>query len=168
MTAIRLRAIEPEDVDFIYACEEDRQSARWSDNRAPFSRNQLAAYALTYDADPFSAGQLRLIIDNQMGERVGILDLYDISEKDSRATIGICIHPHHRKKGLASRALEALLRFNRERLGLRQLTAKVSTENEEGLRLFEKNGFKKIALLPEWHKIGGKFHDFVLFRTAFD
>lgn len=157
---VRLRAVEPEDVDFMLECESDSYSAMWSDFRAPFSRNQLAAYALTYDADPFSAGQLRLIVD--AGEPVGILDVYDINQKDSRAFIGICIHPDFRKRGLASESLESLKCFNSVQLGLDQLLAKVSVENSAGLRLFQKAGFSKIALLPRWHRIGTRFHDFLL------
>ena len=165
LAEIRLRAVEPEDVDFILSCENNPEAASWSDYRAPLSREQLLAYALTYDADPFSAGQLRLIIT--ASERpVGILDIYGINEKDSRAYIGICIHPDNRRRGFAKAALEKLIEFNREKLGLRQLLAKISTLNPNSIRLFKNLGFKEIALLPEWHRIGIEFHDFLLLSRS--
>lgn len=172
MNNVRLRAVEPEDIDFMYACEKDRQNMIWSDNRAPLSKNQLLTYALTYDADPFSAGQLRLIVEtvkeNTDGRAiinpVGILDLYDISEKDGKAYIGICIHPDFRHRGLGLSTLIALNDFNKTHLGLHQLCATVSHKNTFGQKLFIDAGFEEIAYLPEWHKVGTEFHDFHLLR----
>ena len=59
---LHLRALEPSDADFMYEVENDAQAWRYSDTIAPLSRKILRDYALTYDADPFTAGQLRLII----------------------------------------------------------------------------------------------------------
>ena len=166
MIKARLRAVEPADVDFIMECESDPMSSRWTDYRAPLSREQLLTYALTYDADPFRAGQLRLVAETA-GERedyrpAGIVDLYEISEKDSRAYTGICIHPDLRRNGLGLGSLEALALYNASRLGLDRLIAKISTENLPALRLYEKAGYRKVAMLPSWHRIGSRFHDFHL------
>ena len=158
-----LKAVEPEDVDFMMECESDREASKWSDYRAPFSRRMLMDYAVTYDADPFAAGQLRLIACDPDGRKVGIGDLYGISEKDARAETGIYIHPAFRNNGFGEATLEALVEFCRNRLGLYQLTAKISTENTAALNLFRKSGFKEIAILPSWHKIGKCLHDITLF-----
>lgn len=164
MNEIVLKAVEPEDVDFMLECDNEPKAARWSDYRAPLSRNQLLSYALTYDADPFAAGQLRLIAHNNDGQRVAVVDLYDISEKDSRAFIGIAVHPSCRDKGFGTLTLEAISDFCRDRLGIKSLAAKVSTENSVATSLFLKAGYEKIAVLPSWHKIGDAFKDFYLFR----
>ena len=161
MNDILLRAVEPEDVDFILECESDALNAKWSDYRAPFSRNQLLTYALTYDADPFKSGQLRLIIEAGDGP-AGILDLFDISEKDSKAFVGICIHPSKRNGGMGRKALECVKWYCKDRLGLSQLVAEVSTENAAAFSMFTGCGFDEIALLPRWHRIGLDYHDFHL------
>ena len=161
MNDILLRAVEPEDVDFILECESDTLNARWSDYRAPFSRNQLLTYALTYDADPFKSGQLRLIIEDGVG-RAGILDLFEISEKDSKASVGICIHPSKRNRGIGCKAVERVKGLCRDRLGLSQLVAEVSTQNAAAFSMFTGCGFDKIAILPRWHRIGPDYHDFHL------
>ena len=159
---IHLRAVEPEDVDFIYDCESDPDNARWSDYRAPFSKSQLMTYALTYDADPFSAGELRLIIEDEEKKRLGIIDLYDISHNDLKAFVGICIHPQYREKGYGSEALKELDKLATERLGLRKIAAKVSALNAPALDFFKKSGYLQTAVLPEWHKIGSQYHDIIL------
>lgn len=163
---VTLRAVEPEDVDFMLECESDSDISFWTDYQAPLSRHQLMEYALNYDADPFSAGQLRLIIEtsenNGKKEKTGILDLYGISVKDSRAFVGICIHPAHRNGGIGTSSLETLKEYNRLKLGLDQFTAKIASDNSAALRLFEKSGFRKIATLPKWHRVGNRFYDFFL------
>ena len=159
---MKLRGVEPEDTDFIYECENDRAAGQWSDYKAPMTRAQLTDYALSYDADPFRAGQIRLIMEED-GTPAGILDFYDISATDSKAYLGICIHPDLRGKGLAKAGLEAARTFNRERLGLRMLLAKVSTRNKPGEKTFEGAGAEEICILPQWHKIGSEFHDFHLY-----
>lgn len=166
MAEVILRAVEPEDVDFMLECESDAANARWSSYKVPLSKSQLTTYALTYDADPFSAGQLRLIIcaPEPVCKLVGILDLYDISAIDSRAFVGICIHPDFRRRGFAKAALLQLQVLNADRLGLANLFAEVSSLNKAGLALFESAGFSRVALLPQWHKIGSSFHDFILFH----
>lgn len=60
---VRLRALEPEDVDRLYIWENDRDMWPFGGTRAPLSRHQLWEYATNYDANPFAAGQLRLIIE---------------------------------------------------------------------------------------------------------
>lgn len=108
---LALRALEPTDADFMYDVENDSESWRYSDTVAPLSRKMLRDYALDYDADPFRAGQLRLIItDRQNGVPVGIADLYDISQRHRRAFAGIYIRPDFRGNGYAEEAVDALCR----------------------------------------------------------
>lgn len=160
---IILKPVEPEDVDFMLECESDRQASLWSDYRAPFSRRMLLDYALSYDADPFSARQIRFIICLPDGTRAGIIDLFELSEKDGRGSVGICTHPAYRNKGIAFAALESLKEYTSERLGLHQIVGKVAVSNQAAQNLFLKSGFTEIARLPSWHRIGKEFHDFSLF-----
>ena len=61
---VRLRALEPEDVYRMYIWENDPGMWPFGGTRAPLSRHQLWEYATNYDANPFAAGQLRLIIEH--------------------------------------------------------------------------------------------------------
>lgn len=163
---IKLRAMEPEDVDFVMECENDPQSSKWSDYSAPFSRHQLLTYALSYEADPFKAGQIRLIITDLHNSKLGILDLYDVSEKDRKAYVGICIHPDFRHRGYAAAAIKKAKDFSKKQLGLLHLVAKVSTQNVIASQLFINSGFSLLTILPSWHRIGQDFHDFNLFWVS--
>lgn len=146
---ITLRAVEPEDADLMYEAESDPAAWKYSDYLAPMSMEMLRQYALTYDADPLRAGQLRLIAEAD-GRPVGIADLFDISARHLRADTGIYIFPQFREKGVGSDTLLALKEYCRERLGLHQLTATVSEHNDAAIRCFKKAGFAATGSRPDW------------------
>ena len=146
---ITIRALEPEDADFMYEVESDEEAWRYSDYIAPMSREILRQYALTYDADPFRSGQLRLVIELD-GIPAGLLDLFDISPRHLRADCGIYVLLACRRRGVAVEALRLLKDYCRTRLGLHQLTATVADSNEPALKTFEKAGFKVTGKRPDW------------------
>lgn len=161
---LRLRALEPEDADMMYGAESDPAAWRYSDYLAPMSREQLREYALTYDADPFRSGQLRLIIDVD-GAAAGILDLFDISPRHLRADSGIYLLPDYRGKGIGVKALELVKDYCRHRLGLYQLTASVAQNNKEAFRCYEKAGFSSTGVRKEWLRTPDGYEDIKLMRV---
>ena len=158
---IILRAIEPEDADFMYAVEKDPAAWRYSDYVAPLSRELLRQYALTYDADPLHSRQLRMIAEIE-NIPVGIADLFDISPRHLRADTGIYILPEFRGKGVGVSALKALGDFCAQRLGLHQITASVSKLNAEALRCYHKAGFIETGIRPQWWRTSDGFEDVAL------
>lgn len=145
---ITLRAVEPTDADFMYEVENDPANRLYSDTIAPISRKIIRDYALSYDADPFSARQLRLIISAP--NPVGIVDLYEIDPVHRRAFIGIYILPSCRHSGIASKAIAALEDYCRDALRLRLLAARVESSNTSSVSLFKKCGFNEAARIPAW------------------
>ncbi len=146
---LKLRALEPEDADMMYQAENDESAWTYSDYVAPLSREMLRQYALTYDADPFRAGQLRLIIEID-GIPVGILDLFEISPRHLRADTGIYVFPEFRGKGVATEALQAAKAYAKTRLGLHQLTATIADTNRPAIRAYKKAGFQTTGMRPDW------------------
>lgn len=162
---IYLRAPEPSDADFMYEVENDADAWRYSDTIAPLSRRILRDYALEYDADPFSAGQLRLIIVRKDSDTpVGIVDLYDLSQRHSRAFIGIYIIPDFRRNGYAAETISLVGRYARATLHLHQLGAKVEVSNETSVRIFSDSGYVNSGILKDWwSSADGRFSDMLLF-----
>lgn len=146
---VSLRALEPEDVPFLYLWENDRSLWPFGCAQAPLSRHQLWEYVQSYDANPLAQGQLRLIIQHN-GEAVGTADLYDIDIRNRRAFVGIMVIPSHRRCGTALQALHLLADYCRTTLPLRQLAATVSADNLPSLSLFRSAGYAHSATLPGW------------------
>lgn len=158
---ILLRAIEPSDVDFMYDVEQDPDAWKYSDYVAPLSHELLRQYALTYDADPLRAGQLRLIIEDG-GIPVGIADIFDISARHLRADTGIYILPQYRYSGKGAAALKVLADYCKDRLGLHQIVASVSKHNQPALRCYIKAEFVETGMRPQWWRSSQGYEDVAL------
>ena len=72
---ITLRSPEPEDLELMYAMEND--TTLWSVGNAtlPYSRYTLRAYLEQSRQDLFSEHQARFVIDLAGGEATGMIDL---------------------------------------------------------------------------------------------
>lgn len=161
---ITLRPVEIEDADFIWEVEGD--SLQWIENSmmAPFSKENILQFALNYEADPFKAGQLRLIITNKENERLGIIDLFNISPQHRTAKIGIYIIPHYRSSGYASMAIPLLEEFSSSILNLRCLCAEVIEGNDKSISLFKKSGYSQAGILKDWIMSGNKTFSLFIFQ----
>lgn len=170
---LRLRAVEPEDADAMWEFEAD--SSQWQANgmMAPFSRANLRQYAEGYDADPISAGQLRLIVETKHEETgardiVGICDIYDISAINRRAFLGIYIASQHRRHHLATRTLCMCENYASQLLNLRILAAKICGNNPGSEELFVKCGYSLAGTLDDWIICGKESYPLRLFTKRID
>lgn len=147
----RLRALEPGDIDLMYAWENDTAVWSVSGTLAPFSRHTLERFIQEQQFDIFQTRQQRLVIETLGGIPVGALDFFELDPINRRAGIGILIHDDAlRGKGYASDAVETACRYAREVLNLHQLWCNVGADNEASLRLFRSAGFTEIGVKRDW------------------
>lgn len=150
---ISLRPLEPDDIEVLYQWENNMEIWNVSNTRTPFSKYILAEYIKESAKDIYETKQLRLIIENELHEAVGALDLFDFDPYHMRAGIGILIHKkENRNHGYAFDSLNAISNFAVEALGLKQLFANISSKNEVSIHLFEKAGFKQSGIKKNWLK----------------
>ena len=91
-STIYLRALEPNDLEFIYAIENDESVWEISHTQTPYSRFLVRQYLENANQDIYEAKQLRLAIcENADENAVGLIDLFDFDPKNNRAGIGILI-----------------------------------------------------------------------------
>lgn len=163
---IYLRALEPEDLDFVYEIENNTSLWNLSDTQTPYSRFLIKQYLENAQQDIYEAKQLRLAICSLNKETIGLIDLFDFDIKNKRAGIGILIKDKaNRYKGYGKEALNLLVNYCFKTLHLHQVYANISETNEASLRLFENNGFKKIGLKEDWSFDGQQFsNEYILQR----
>ena len=162
---IQLRALEPEDLQFLFDTENDESFLEVSHTQVPFSKFLLKQYLENAHQDIYEAKQLRLLIqENQNNEAVGMIDLFDFNPQHQRAGIGILIHQKYQKSGFASEAIALLIKYCFTQLNLHQLYANITSDNSKSIALFEKHNFKKIGVKKEWIYTTGKFKDEILFQ----
>jgi diamine N-acetyltransferase len=163
---IYLRALEPEDLSFIYAVENDTSLWEVSNTQTPYSKFLIKQYLENAHQDIYQARQLRMAVcRNGTLQAVGLIDLFDYDPKHLRAGIGIVIRNEtDRNSGFGSQSLELLINYSFTHLGLNQLYANIDPANTASVALFTKFGFEIAGVKKQWNRIGGLFRDEALYQ----
>ena len=149
---IRLRALEPEDIDILYKWENDTRIWKISNTLAPFSKYILRRFIEDQKYDIYETKQLRMIIESRSNKRaVGAIDLFDIDPTNRRAGIGILVYEDRDQgQGYASAGLNELITYDFQILGRNQRYCNVLSNNLRSLNLFKSKGFTVVGLKMEW------------------
>lgn len=149
---VRLRSMEPYDVDSLYMYENDSSLWSVSDNVSPFSKEALRLF-IQASLEEIPNDQLRLMIEYN-GKTVGCIDLFEISRVNHHASVGILVYDNLSKQcGVASKALSLLEKFAYESLEMITLKAEVSTDNNIASQFFRKMGYTEIGIMKSWKRI---------------
>ncbi len=161
MSSVILRALEPEDLDWLYTIEND--TAIWDVADCPqhYSRYDLRRYIAEQPRNAYESGEVRLVIaDAQTGQGRGLVDLVNFSPVHRRAEVSIALLQAFRGKGYGASALLQLEDYARRYLHVRMLYAHVAVpRNLAAISLFRSAGYVATALLPEWHCNGEERED---------
>jgi diamine N-acetyltransferase len=161
-----LRALEPEDLEFVYQIENDETIWNVSNTNTPYSKFLIRQYLENAHQDIFEAKQLRLAIcKTESQEAIGLIDLFDFDPNHNRAGIGIIIKENrNRNSGFGSEALELLIKYSFSKLHLHQLYANIDPNNSASLQLFTTFGFQNIGIKKQWNLVDGNYQDEGLFQ----
>ncbi|HOB83427.1 MAG TPA: GNAT family N-acetyltransferase [Bacteroidales bacterium] len=163
---IRLRAIEPEDLELLYSWENNNSWWIISNTIAPFSRYTLKRYIRNSHKNIYETGQLRLMIELiKEKQTIGTIDIFDFDHFHKRAGIGILIAvEEQRRKGYATMALKCLSDYCFRTLQLHQLWCNILANNRESIELFTKQGFVQIGIKKDWVKTVDGYLDEYMFQ----
>jgi diamine N-acetyltransferase len=163
---IYLRALEPEDLEFIYAIENNEDIWHVSNTQTPYSRFLIRQYLENAHQDIYEAKQLRLAIcESNTMTAIGLIDLFDYDPANARAGVGIIIHePAQRNKGIGNQALGLLINYAFTKLFLHQLYANIDVDNTASIALFTNFGFRSVGIKKEWTRREGYFADEALYQ----
>jgi diamine N-acetyltransferase len=156
---IRLRAVEPEDLDLLYRWENEEDNWKQSNTLVPYSKYTLKRYIASSHKSLFETGQLRLMITVPEKEKtIGIIDLYDFDHYHRRAGIGVLVADvNDRRKGYASSALKCIINYAFVTLSLHQIWCNILEGNEESIKLFTSHGFVICASRRDWVRVNDRF-----------
>ncbi|MCP4176605.1 MAG: GNAT family N-acetyltransferase [bacterium] len=157
---VKLRSLEPADIDLLFDLENDTDIWEVSNTIAPFSKYILKQYIENSHLDIYTTKQLRLVIESKTENKpVGLIDLFDFNPTHLRAGIGILIIKKYRQKSYASNALKVLIQYTFSTLLLNQIYCNISANNEVSITLFKKHGFKITGCKENWLNVKGEFND---------
>lgn len=161
---VRLRAVEPEDLEFLYRIENDEETWEVSARREPYSRYALKQYVASVDKTIFDRGQLRFMIETLGGETVGTLDFSGFDSINSRAELGIYIAKEFRREGYAQEAIQIALSYAKKYIRLYQAYALVAEGNKPAQGLFADAGFVHTSTLKDWLLKSSGAEDVLVFQ----
>jgi diamine N-acetyltransferase len=166
---IRLRALEPEDLDALYEWENDSSVWRSGNTLSPYSRYMLKEYISQSHLTIYEQKQLRLMIELQeTGKVVGMVDLYDFDLHNKKAGVAILLDAEFRKKGIATEAIKLLTNYAFSFLKIHQLYAYIDVTNEASKALFVRCGFTVSGALSDWALTEDGFTDVLVLQCVFN
>lgn len=163
---IKLRAVEPTDLELLYSWENDPEVWGVSGTIVPFSRHQIEQY-IASEGDVYANKQLRLMIDAKSPDgkdaqlsTVGCIDLYDFEPFHARAGIGILTYSNEQRcKGYAGSAVSLLVHYAFHALDLHQLYCYIGLDNKGSLACMQKNEFEITGLRKQWNRTPNGWED---------
>ena len=166
---IRLRALEPEDLDRLYLWENNPLLWDVGNTRNPYSRFILKQYILQSDKDIYENKQLRLMmVSTETGETVGTVDLFDLDIHHSRVALGLFVDPTFQGKGYARASLHVVEDYVFNFLKINQLYCHISETNTASRLLFEKEGYETNGILKNWIRTVDGYENIILFQLFRD
>ena len=163
---LRLRALEPADLDLLFQWENSEETWHVSNTTGPLSRHLLEKYLDSAHHDVFATRQLRLIVESRKPDKaIGTIELFDFDALNLRAGTGIIIADKSaRGKGFASDAVKMLISYSFEILFLNQLYCNIAADNQDSINLFTRLGFEKTGNKKQWLNRGTGFMDEYFFQ----
>ena len=163
---IRLRALEPEDLELLYEWENNNDYWVISNTVTHFSKYTLKRYIENSHKNIYETGQLRLMIDHISDKQtIGTIDIFDFDPYHKRAGMGILIaNKNYRKKGFALMALTCLSNYCFKTLLLHQLYCNILENNCESMDLFTKLGFKEMGKKKDWIRTNDGYLSEIMFQ----
>lgn len=165
MKQISLRAIEPEDLDLLYRIENDVELWNVGTSNVPYSRYLLHEYVANSKNDIYTDRQVRMMVENEEGDVIGVVDLVSFDPANQRAEVGLIILNSYRHQGYGTAVLGKIADYALRILHLHQLYAYVDIQNEASLRVFEKAGYQIAAEIKDWLFDGQKYRNSVLLQS---
>jgi len=92
---------------------------------------------------------------------MGLVDLYNINEKEKKLKLGYWIGQKYRRVGYASEAVKAIMKFAFENFKIEKIIATTLVNNSASQKFLEKLEFKRQKVLPKDRFLDGEYVDSV-------
>ncbi|REE82190.1 diamine N-acetyltransferase [Lutibacter oceani] len=161
---IILRALEPEDLNFLFSTENNESFWEISNTQLPFSKYILKKYIENAHQDIYEAKQYRFVICNYNNNPVGMIDLFNFNPQHNRVGVGILLLPEYQNNGFGFEALKLIIEYAFMHLNVHQLFANITSDNLKSISLFEKFNFKQVGIKKDWIFSNSTYKDEILYQ----
>ena len=161
---LTLRAITPEVYDYIYANMDDNSIIAFlglaSEEALQKEKKKYRQGLATHNRKFINF----LMIDKQTHAIIGACGFHTWFPDHRRAEIGYSLYNDiHKRKGLMTEALNAVLKYGFETMNLHRVEALIGRENTASLKLVSNFNFKQEGVLREHYVVNGIPEDSLAF-----
>jgi RimJ/RimL family protein N-acetyltransferase len=159
---VRLRALEPTDLERAYGWVNDREVTHYLMLRYPMSLAQEEKYLTETSSQGSSFQDVRLAIDTMDGVHIGMTGLHRARPEDRGAELGIMIgDKSFWANGYGTDTVQTLLRFAFEQMNLHKVMLGVFEFNERAYACYRKCGFVDEGRFREEYFQDGRYWDVI-------
>jgi ribosomal-protein-serine acetyltransferase len=159
-----LRILEEQDAEELHALVERNRDylAEWM----PWAADQTFERTLNFIRTTVrrhaenNGFELALVLD---GRIIGALGLSSVDWVSRATSIGYWLDEEHRGRGLMTRAVQALVEHAFAEMGLHRVEIRAAEENHRSRAIPERLGFEREGVLREAERVGGRYHDLVVY-----
>jgi ribosomal-protein-alanine N-acetyltransferase len=159
-----LRKIEPKDARDLFSFLSDEAVCRYLTNN--IFKNIVQAQRSINGMQQFFDSKQKIrwgIAQKEDNRIIGYCGYFYFDETNLSGEINYCLAKENWGQGIMSEAIDAVIRFGFEKIGLNRVEAKTNPKNPASFRVLEKVGFKRDGLLREGLLKNGVFHDLYLY-----
>jgi len=153
---IRLRALERDDLKFVHDLNNNRRVMTYWFEEPYESFVELEDLYLKHIHDQ---SERRFIAETHDGERVGLVELVEITYIHRRAEFQIIIAPDRQNHGFGTAVTKLAADYAFRVLNINKLYLLVSTENEAAIAVYRACGFKEEGHLVDEYFVDGHYQD---------
>lgn len=159
-----LRKIDKSDANSMLEYLSDKEVVKYY-GLAPFKTIEDALSEISwYESIRSKKSGIRWGITlKEKNEVIGSCGFFNMNLKHYRTEIGYELNKNYWGQGIASEALEAIIRYGFESMEIHRMEALIEPPNISSQRLVEKQGFLREGLLRNYEFTCGKFDDLYMY-----
>ena len=165
---VRLRAVEPADLERVYTWINDREVTRYLTARYPMSHVDEERWIQKASTSTFGLG-VTLAIETKAGDHIGNIDLHRSHPEDRKCGLGIMLGDKERwSQGFGTDAMVTLLRFAFHEMNLHRVWLTVHQDNDRAMACYRKCGFVEEARQRQDIYTQGRYLDLIFMGVLRD
>ena len=145
---ITLREWRPDDLDDLIGLLDEPDVARWTPIASPFDVEAGIAYLNRAHQGRTTGQRIQLAITIDGEQPLGEVLLFGHDKGLNEAELGYLVGAAHRRRGLASRALDLLSAYARQELKLARLLLRIDPGNAASCAVARRCGYRRTVEAP--------------------
>lgn len=155
---VTLRPLERGDLHFVHVLNNNRSvMGYWFEE--PYE--SFVELEELYRKHIHDQSERRFIVEDEAGERVGLVELVEIDHLHRRAEFLVMISPEHQGRGFATAATQRAINYAFRVLNLYKLYLLVDVDNARAIRIYERAGFQREGLLVDEYFSDGRYRSVI-------